>query len=374
MKDNSLRLDNINLKGFKSIDSNGVDIPFGDITVLLGANGVGKSNVISFFQMLHAMMRYELKNFVGKNGSANSLLHFGAKRTQQIEFNLSFSDLINNYNYKVGLSHAATDSLVFTENTVTKYNSNESNVKLDTGEKESRLYDYPKISEHPFLKKTAAFLQNLQIFQFQDTSQEAYIRNSAYIYDGDFLRSKGGNLAAFLFTLKNHTVDGEQYYKRIIRYIKMILPQFKDFVLSPIDEYNIILRWQEEGSDYIFGPHQLSDGSLRFIALATLLLQPKNSQPSVIVIDEPELGLHPSAISLLAGMIKTASQNCQIILATQSTSLIDEFDVDDIVIVERNEKEKSSTFKKLDQEKLADWLDRYSLSEIWEKNIIGGKP
>ena len=374
MKDNNLKLDSINLKGFKSIDNAGVDIPFGEITVLLGANGVGKSNLISFFQMLQALMRKELKNFVGKNGSANSLLHFGAKHTQQIEFNLSLSDSINNYNYIVGLSHAATDSLIFTENAIEKDSSIESKIEFDTGEKESIILNYPKFDDYPYLEEINSFLHELHVFQFHDTTQEAHIRNTGYLFDGLFLRSGGGNLASFLYGLKNFTADGNQYYNRIIRYIKMILPQFKDFVLSPIDENNIILRWQEEGSDYVFGPHQLSDGSLRFIALATLLLQPKNSQPSVIIIDEPELGLHPSAISLLAGMIKTASQNCQIILATQSTRLIDEFDPNDIVVVERNEKKKSSSFKKLNQEKLGDWLDRYSLSEIWEKNIIGGKP
>jgi predicted ATPase len=130
----------------------------------------------------------------------------------------------------------------------------------------------------------------------------------------------------------------------------------------------------ENDSDYLFGPHQISDGSLRFMALATLLLQPPATLPSVIILDEPELGLHPSAISLLAGMVKTASQHCQIILATQSTGLIDEFDANSIVVVDRDEEEKCSIFKKLDEKNLQEWLEKYSLSELWEKNIFGGKP
>ena len=135
-----------------------------------------------------------------------------------------------------------------------------------------------------------------------------------------------------------------------------------------------MLNWLESDSEYLFGPHQISDGSLRFMALTTLLLQPPKSLPAVIILDEPELGLHPSAISLLAGMVKTVSQNCQIILATQSTRLIDEFEANNTVVVERNEKEKCSSFQKLNQEALGDWLDRYSMSELWEKNIIGGRP
>ena len=154
------------------------------------------------------------------------------------------------------------------------------------------------------------------------------------------------------------------------------MPQFKDFVLkpSPRNKEYILLNWTENDSDYIFGPHQISDGSLRFMALATLLLQPPKTLPKVIILDEPELGLHPSAISILAGMITTASQHSQILLATQSTRLIDEFKASDIVIVERNEKEKCSTYQKLDESKLSEWLEQYCMSELWEKNVIGGRP
>ena len=156
----------------------------------------------------------------------------------------------------------------------------------------------------------------------------------------------------------------------------MAMPQFNDFVLNPSarNENYIMLNWLENDSDYLFGSHQISDGSLRFMALATLLLQPPSSLPSVIVLDEPELGLHPSAISLLAGMVNTASQNCQIIIASQSTRLIDEFDSNHIVIVERDKEEKSSRYKKLEINSLQNWLKQYSMSELWEKNIIGGKP
>lgn len=213
------------------------------------------------------------------------------------------------------------------------------------------------------------------MFQFHDTSKEAKIRNSGYINDADFLRSDGGNLAAFLYAMKQQK-DGEKYYRRIVRYIQMAMPQFKDFVLnpSPRNDNYIMLNWIENDSEYLFGSHQISDGSLRFMALATLLLQPPKTLPKVIILDEPELGLHPSAISILTGMVRTASQHSQILLATQSTRLIDEFETDDIVIVERSDNEKCSTYKKLDERKLSEWLERYSMSELWEKNVIGGRP
>jgi len=153
-----------------------------------------------------------------------------------------------------------------------------------------------------------------------------------------------------------HQKDGEKYYQRIVRYIKMAMPQFQDFVLepSPRNENYILLNWLENGSEYLFGPHQISDGSLRFMALATLLLQPPKTLPNVIILDEPELGLHPSAISVLTGMIKAASQNSQIILATQSTHFVDEFEANSIVIVERDDKKRRSVYKKLEEAKLAE--------------------
>ena len=319
-----------------------------------------------------------LQNYIGQSGSANSLLFFGSKQTSRISAELTFSDNKSEGKYIFSLAHAAGDTLIFTEETLFwKYHNNPTpfKISLDPGLKESGLSDYCKNQDSKTGRTIFDFLKRCQVFQFHDTSKEAKIRNSGYINDTGFLRSNGENLAAFLYAIKNQK-DGENYYKRIVRYVKLAMPQFNGFVLSPSAQNNnyIMLNWLENDSEYLFGPHQISDGSLRFMALTTLLLQPSKSLPSVIILDEPELGLHPSAISLLAGMVKTASQNCQIILATQSTRLIDEFEANDIVVVERNEKEKCSLFKKLNQETLGNWLDRYSMSELWEKNIIGGRP
>lgn len=378
MSGNILKLQNINLKGFKSVNSEGQDIPFGDITILLGANGSGKSNLISFFQMLNYMTTGALQKYIGQSGSADSLLYFGSKKTNRIIAEITFSDTKSKDIYLFSLAHAAGDTLIFTEETLCWQDQSKPipfKISLDPGLKESGLFDRTKQTTAKVEKVIFKLLKNCQVFQFHDTSKEARIRNSGYINDTEFLRSDGGNLAAFLYSIKKQK-DGENFYNRIVRYIQMAMPQFEDFVLtpSPQNKNYIILNWKEKDSDYLFGPHQISDGSLRFMALTTLLLQPPKTLPSVIILDEPELGLHPYAISLLAGMVKSVSKNCQILLATQSTRLIDEFDANDIVIVERNEKDKCSIFKKLEYEALIDWLERYSMSELWEKNILGGRP
>lgn len=377
-ENNRLKLSRIQLSGFKSVDTEGQSIQFGDITVLLGANGSGKSNLVSFFRMLNYMMTGALQTYIGKSGSAENLLHYGSKKTARIAAEIEFNSAKDEDSYQFSLSHAAGDILIFTEETIRWQQQGRSvpfTFTLDPGQKESglpvRSQDNNEKTAHILFK----LLRNCQVFQFHDTSQEAKIRNSGYVHDNRMLRSDGGNLAAFLYFLRNKP-DNNKFYKRIVRYIHHIMPQFSDFDLQPSahNEKYIMLNWHEVGIEYLFGPHQISDGSLRFMAIAALLLQPPELLPSVIVLDEPELGLHPSAISVLAGMVKIASKHCQVLLATQSPRLVDEFEPADILVVERNSAGRRSEFKALDEEKLADWLERYSMSELWEKNVLGGQP
>jgi len=133
---------------------------------------------------------------------------------------------------------------------------------------------------------------------------------------------------------------------------------------------SIRLRWKHRGSDDTFDASDFSDGTLRFICLTTLLLQPR--LPTIILLDEPELGLHPYALHLLAGMMRAASANTQIIASTQSVTLANQFSCEDLIIVDRVN--DASQFRRLDEQELADWLDEYSIGELWEKNIIGGAP
>lgn len=376
--ENRLKLSRITLGGFKSIHPEGQTIQFGDITVLLGANGSGKSNLVSFFQMLNHMMTNALRRYIGENGSTEAFLHYGSSKTTRITAEIEFNNPDVTDIYKFSLAHAAGDTLIFTDETFSYQHRERENPyerTLAIGQKEAGLPEEIKNPDAKTARVLFSLLKNCQAFQFHDTSKEARIKNKGYINDNRFLYGSGGNLAAYLYAMKN-SADGERYYRRIVRYIQQIMPQFSDFELAPLrlNENQIMLNWREIGSDYLFGPHQLSDGSLRFIAIATLLLQPPATLPSVIIIDEPELGLHPSAISILAGMIKTASQHCQIVLATQSPRLVDEFEPKNIVIVERNADNRCSEFKALDEEKLTDWLEQYSMSELWEKNVIGGQP
>lgn len=380
-----MKLKSINLKGYKSIDSiSGASLEFGDITILLGANGVGKSNLVSFFSMLNYMMTGALQNFIAERGYADSFLYFGSKITREIFARIEFADSTTTDNYQFRLTHAAGDILIFTEETLS-YHLNISPksyaFQLNPAVRESDLLEYVKRSnENQEAKQTASvifnLLRNCKVFHFHDTSMNARARGHGYIEDNRYLHSDGGNLAAFLYRLRENT-ETFPYYNKIVRYIQKVMPQFGDFDLAPSERNKsyITLNWRDKNNtQYLFGPHQISDGSLRFMCLASLLLQPPLLLPNVIILDEPELGLHPSATAYLAGMIKSASKYAQVIIATQSPRLIDEFDLENIVIVELDKNANSSVFSRKNSNDLMAWLEEYSLSELWEKNVFGGQP
>lgn len=370
-----MKLQHVNIKCFKSIDGKGQNISFGDVTVLIGANGSGKSNIVSFFSMLNFMITGALKQYVDKYG-VSRLLFYGQKQTESISFELQFEDEVAKDSYTIKLSHGLPDRLFISGEKITFHSKKthetpqEYFLKSNDGEL-GLIKDDKKTSRVVY-----RLLSGVRTYQFHDTSETARIKDRCYVDDVKYLRHDAGNLAAFLRMLKGDD-RYKKHYERIVRHIQRVMPQFGDFDLEPIpgSKDHVRLNWNDSsGNDYLMDPHQISDGSLRFMALATLLLQPSGLLPQFIVLDEPELGLHPAAIAELAGLVKIASKNTQILLATQSMRLIDEFPPEELVVVERDEENHCSIFKKLDTNQLADWLARYSLSELWEKNVLGGQP
>ncbi|MDY6263120.1 MAG: AAA family ATPase [Fibrobacter sp.] len=364
-----MKLEKITVGGYKSYSQGSHTLELGDITVLLGANGAGKSNLISFFNLVAFGMTGALQDYLKKN-DVNSLLYFGPQYTQDMGFSFYFQDDRALDEYHVSLSYAKPERLYVSSELLryTKKGSGKPFEKKLDGDFELAL---PRETDATS-KYLKSLLQDIRVYQFHDTSDTARVKRSCYVDDSMYLRSDAGNLAAFLYRLKNAE---PRYYERIEMYVRKVMPQFRNFSIDPVDDRNVRLNWtSSESDDYLFGPHQLSDGTLRFMALATLLLQPPATLPKVVILDEPELGLHPQAVHVLATMIKMAARNAQIIISTQSPSLVDEFTADQITVVERDEGNRTSVIKKLDAEALREWLDEYSLSELWGKNVLGGQP
>lgn len=366
-------LKRIAVKGFKSIKE--MDLELRALNVLIGANGAGKSNLVSFFKMLNEMMGGRLQEYVARSGRAHSLLHFGPKVTREIEATLEFAYDSNRHNaYYACWSYVSGDGLLFTEESIgfVEDGSEWDLMALSGGSigghPETRLLEEEEKDRTP-AEVFLWHLNNCRVFHFNDTSPGARVRQYCYVGDNRRLLADGGNTAAVLHALQKRT--DTVAYRRIIDTIRLIAPFFDDFDLAP-DGNDIILNWREKGSDQLFGPHQLSDGTLRAICLVTLLLQPVEDLPALIIVDEPELGLHPYALNIIASLFRKAACHTQVLVSTQSPTLLSCFEPEDIIVA--NRKDKESIFVRPSVDELNDWLEDYTLGEVWEKNVIGGGP
>jgi predicted ATPase len=376
------KLTKLTLSGFKSISpEHPLELELGDITVLIGANGSGKSNIISFFKMLNRMMRGEFFGYVARTGGSKVYLYEGSKHTQSIHATLCFEDE-SIKEYKFELASVEEERLSFKSEELTTNEGQKWNVADYTRETSlipSGMHGNWEgvVSDRYALERRIRDLldKECRVFRFQNSTEGSVMRQSSPKDFGFELLPDGSNLAAFLHRLQ---MEFPPYYNRIISYIQQVMPSFGDFYW-PSENDRVMLRWKEKNADdtlkdYILIPAQYSDGALRFIALATLLLQPPQTIPNIILIDEPELGLHPYAINQLGYMIKAAAEHAQVIIATQSPELLNEFKPEQITVVERDEGESYTIAHRLNTEELKDWLERYSLSELWDKNLLGGQP
>jgi predicted ATPase len=364
------KLSKLTIKGYKSIQ-NLENFELYNLNILLGANGAGKSNFISVFKLLANMYAQNLQQHIQVNGGADALLHYGKKKTQQISMEFYF---LNN-GYSFSLIPTVDDRLIFEKEELCytgNYYSSEKMAHITPSSKiinkahsEAALKDSTDI--YAIYIKPA--IKSWRVYHFHDTSSTASVKQIHSATDNIRLKYDAANLAAFLLRLKQKYPT---HYEQIVKTIQLVAPFFSDFVHRE-DEQNIQLEWFEAGNlDTPFKAHVLSDGTLRFICLATLLLQPFELMNDTILIDEPELGLHPYALAVLADLIKRAAEQKQLIISTQSVELINHFSANDIVVVDRVN--GASTFKRLDEELLKDWLVDYTLGDLWKQNIIGGRP
>lgn len=361
-------LDKLTIRGFKSI-LDLTDFELKNLNIIVGANGAGKSNLIAFFRMLRAFIDGNLQRFVNDNGGAGDLLYNGRKHTAEMFFQMRFGD----HGYRFTLVPTAQNSCAV--------------------EKEALYYDHGRTgwwelgnsssgyslmaqeikeqsSDAQYSRSVYDAIMSWQIYHFHDTSGTAGMRHYEIVEDNQQLRSDAANIGPFLYKLKK---DSPKAYQEIVSAIRLVMPFFDDFLLIPQEsgpKSEVNISWRQKGTDYPMQPYHLSDGSIRFICLATALLQP--NPPSTIIIDEPELGLHPSAIAILAEQIKIASQRTQVIIATQSPLLIDQFAVEDIIVATR--KHGASSFERLKEADFSAWLEDYSVGELWTKNVIAGGP
>ena len=355
------QLSRLVLHGYKSIET--CELNLGALNVLIGANGAGKSNFIGFFRLINRLLDQQLQVHVGESGGPDTLLHFGRKATEELSCELYFG----NNGYRFRLRPTQDNRMMFAKEAL--WWNVHGEWRPASGHFESYAEDQK--GRTGIYAHVVPAMRSWRVYHFHDTSRSALVKQIHGLNDNEYLRDDARNLAAFLFRLRQHH---EPQYRRIVKAVQMVAPFFGDFHLRPTVENRdrIQLEWTEAGQDVPFTASALSDGTLRFICLATVLLQPEEFMPATVLIDEPELGLHPFAIATLGALMKSASRQHQLIISTQSVELVNEFEVEDLVVVDK--RGGASTFRRPDAQALQEWLEDYSLGELWKKNLIGGRP
>ncbi len=372
---NPTRIESVSIRGFRSLADFAIsDIP--NAAVLIGANGSGKSNFIRFFEMMSWMLRSRnLAEFIERQGGADDQLFRGNRTTPRMEAEINLRTESGRNDYRFALSYAHPDRFFVSEESF-RFSSEDFSTEapwqyLDSGYREAGIVDTRYGG--PNVNTTTAsvivhLLRDCSTFQFHDTSDGSNFKQRWDVEDSNQLRSHGGNLAAILHRLEQ---EDSKRYETICRHIGRVLPVFDRFAIEP-SYGKVSLRWKAKGTDKTIGAHLTSDGSLRFFALVTLLNLPPEMLPSVVLLDEPELGLHPAAVTLIGGMINSLAEQRQVIVATQSPLLVDAFGLDEIFVLELEDgRTKVRTIRESD---VQHWLDEYTTGELWQKNLLGGRP
>ncbi len=375
------RLNSIRISGFRSL----AEVELSDLgraSVLIGPNGSGKSNLLRFFEMLSWMLKSRrLGEFVERQGGADDQLYGGAQVTPALTVEVGLVTASVRNEYRFTLTHAHPDRFIFTEEAF-RFSGKDGEFEDSwtqlggDGHREAKIVEVAQSPPRPRVNRSTAntitrLLRNCAVYQFHDTSN---FKKRWDLEDNNVLHSHGGNLAAIL-----HRMEREDYrrFELICRHIARVLPVFDRFQIE--DSYGkALLRWKAKGTDKTFGAHLTSDGSLRFFALVTLLnlpweMLPNVPLPCILLLDEPELGLHPAAVTLIGDMVKSLPGDVQIIAATQSPLLVDVFDLDEIIVSELQD--GRTNFRKLTADDYRNWLDEnFSPGELWQKNLLGGHP
>lgn len=348
------------VENFKSIKR--ADITFEGLDVLIGLNGSGKSNLLSFFSMLGHVRTGNLQGFVqSRSGGASSLLHRGPDISQAMSWRLEFDRTPWRNVYAATLEYSADDSLIFKSEFVEARRQDQAfplQVPLESNSRESRMNDADAVTQ-PNIRAVWTSMRDVRYYQFHNTSYTSRIRQRREAESSFQLWDDAGNLATFLYRLRQ---DYSDCYKTIIASCREALPWFDSFVWPEIAAGTQSLRLtMKERSGENFAAHQISDGTLRFFALVTLLCQPVDLSPAFICIDEPELGLFPAAISKIADlMLFRRNAGVQILLATQSRELLRFLNVSPVVAERESPDSPETRFRRLSPVDLDLWYDEYT--------------
>jgi predicted ATPase len=385
-------IEKIRLRNILSFGDKGEEIELQPLNVLIGQNASGKSNFIDIFKLLFALTEEKmLTNFTSKSGGTSEWLWKGKKVSKTAEVKVWLE--LTEYFIALVLDSQTlyiADEYIRVKRTKKNYKRAKFSFPILSTGKSPNLkspnlltlndlstsffhFDLTKLNlEISIPEYSVYFGEPLRVFSEIATYTELQVSRKSEIrkpqlpdVPNNFLDEDASNLALVLNDLE-HRGDTKD---KIVSHLKKFNPRIKDYSIRILGG-TVQLFVREEGLEKPISAMRLSDGTLRYLCLLAILCHPE--PPPLICLEEPEVGLHPDILPTIAELLIDASSRTQLIVTTHSDILVSALsDVPEAVLVCEAD-EDGTHFKRLDKENLKEWLDEYSLGEVWLRGGIGG--
>ncbi len=352
------------------------EVELQNLNILIGPNGAGKSNLIEAIGLLRSLV-YDHAAYVRQGGGSTAWIWKGQRgESAQMDTLIdggAHGDLLHSFKMDGTAAGLTWEQLLIVNTESYSFKRESGQLSISQGysgpytSSESVFHKYKDPADKSPTTRTGERIGEIRIYREFRTGKNEMLRSGGpgSGLEATHLEEGGQNLALVLheFDSLGRLDQIRGLLEELNQGYRNIKPRFLNGIW--------LVQLNEEGLLDPVMSQRISDGTLKFICLAALLLDP--SPPPVICIEEPEVGLHPDAMRVVARLLREAADRTQLIVTTHSADMIDEFSgtPEAVVVTEKNERH-ATQFNRLDRDKLASWLGRYQLGELWQKGEIGG--
>jgi predicted ATPase len=350
----------LRLSGWRSIVDETIEL--GPLNVVVGGNGSGKSNLLSVFRVLNAMIGGRLQSLFAADRAVDDAtddwIHHGVNRAKAIAVSLVLQTRTGVSTYGAAWERAGDGRMPFVDERIGFMRDGREEPYqrlLGDGHLETQLSDVSNRGDHT-ARVIHNFLARSRFYSFSDLSADSLVRRPCPVQQNRFLAPNGQNAAAVLWRYQREHPD---VFERIEAVVRQAFPEIQSILprLSP-DGKLVSIDWKRRGTGNRFSLHTVSNGAILFLLMAMLTCQPSAELPLIMAIEEPELGLSPRGIDQLAELMRQASQECQILVTTHSPYLVDACDTEHVIVA--SQQNHQSQFRRLSDTALEAWLDEYT--------------
>lgn len=376
------RFREISIKGFRRLAN--VQLELRPLSVLIGANGIGKTSVLDVFSLLASSAQGSLNVALGELGGLSALITYDSADELALGISMEIEKDAQTQSYSLaiqprGHSYIIAEEVLHQVHGPFEYNSVESHggdvryhekgevirPTWDHNPLETSLAQVPKVFLWPedFRRRLASST----FYHALDVEPRSPVRLPQPMRPAGLPGKNGEDLIPCLYYLREANRDR---FEAIEDSLHAVFPDFERLDFPPVAAGTLALVWRDRRFSKPLYADQLSEGMLRFLWLVTLLQSP--DLPTVTLIDEPEVSLHPELLNLLADLFREASQHTQLVVATHSDRLVRFLKPSEVVAFDsaNDGMAKLTWADKLD---LEEWLAEYSLDEVWSRGLMGGR-